>query len=235
MADTGAMLQEAGVSLPSMDMSGVGTWIMIFILAVLGAVLVATLIYFLMMNMRFNKRAILFRKIGNRIIPVAEDKAMFERIGNAGDHWCRTRKLKKYLPRPKIEMGKNTYWFYEREDGEWINFELSDIDDLMRKAGVYFIDEDMRLSRIAISKNLDDRFKKQGFWDKYGNMIVTVVVVLLLTVCLIIVFNKMADLIKMFQSATGTMEHMASAVEMMAKRVGVVENVVNNSTGAMLQ
>ena len=90
----------------------------------------------------------------------------FARIGKAGDYWCKLKKFKKTLPRPRRQVEKNTYWFYEREDGEWVNFTLNDFDDGMKKAGAYFVDEDMRLQRLGIQKNLQERlwiFAKKNF------------------------------------------------------------------------
>jgi hypothetical protein len=226
MADTGAggqvtgFLSDAGITLPSFSWSGVSTWA----LYIIGGILLVTAVIFgvwwIIQYYKWNKKVMLFRKVANRTIPVSTDKAMFERVGQSGDYWLKTKSLKKTLPRPKIEMGVNTYWFYEREDGEWINFELSDIDAQMKQAGAYYVDEDMRLQRLGIQKNLQSRFIKESFWQKYGTTIMLVIFCLLVTVCLVVLFQKMTDNWKQAEITATAIEHMATSVDNMARNIG---------------
>lgn len=224
MADGGAgaqvtgVLGEAGIKIPSF--AGWQNWVLYILIGIVVVVAVIFGIYWLINYLKWNKKVVLFRKVSNRIIPVATDKAMFERVGQSGDYWLKTQKLKKTLPRPKIEMGVNTYWFFEREDGEWINFELADIDAQMKKAGAYYVDEDMRLQRLGIQKNLKDRLIKETFWQKYGTTIMLIIFVLIVTICLVVLFQKMQG---NWASATETakaIEHMAQSVDNMAQRIG---------------
>ena len=106
-------------------------------------------------------------------------------------------------------MAKNEYWYYIREDGEWINFSLQDVDAQMKAAKVYYVEEDMRLQRLGIQKNLEARFKKITFWERYGGMITTGVFLLIITICLVVIFREMKG------AWTGATE-MAGAVKEMA-------------------
>ena len=226
MADTGAgaqvgnLLGEAGISIPKFNSSTIMTWGIYIIGGILLAGGVIFGIYLLMNYLKWNKKITLFRRVANRIIPVSHDKAMFERIGQSGDYWLKTQKLKKTLPRPKIEMGVNTFWYFEREDGEWINFELADIDAQMKKAGAYYVDEDMRLQRLGIQKNLSARLIKETFWQKYGTTIMLIIFVMIVTICLVVLFQKMQGNWTAATSSAQAIEHMAAAVEQMAKNIG---------------
>lgn len=193
MADTTGIGDYIGTKIPSVSASGIGTFLIYLIGGLLLAGLVAFGVYWFIQSLKYNKRLVLFRKIGGKTIPCGEDKGMFARVGQAGDFWCKTKKFKKTLPRPRIETGPNTFWFFERSDGEWINFGLSDLDEQMKKAGAYYVDEDMRLQRLGIQKNLLERFKKVTFWDKYGGMIMNVIFLLIVTICLVILFKSMKD------------------------------------------
>ena len=206
-----------------------GTWLVYFLIAVVIACFLALGVYYLIINLKFNKKVILFCKVAERIIPVAKDKGMVQRIGLACDTGLRTKNFKKILPRPKIEMEKNTYWFYEREDGEWINFSIEDIDKAMKTAKSYYVDEDMRLSRLGIQKNLKDRFDKPGFWEKYGAQIMMVIFFLIVTICLIVIFNKINDLVKALPQLARALESLANSIG--SHKVGMVPV---NSTGGML-
>jgi len=196
----------------------------IFLIVILFCVVITLFFFWLLNYIKFNQKAVLFKRIGNQIIPAFTDKALIERVGLGGDYWFRTKRSKKILPRPKIQMAKNTFWFFERNDGEWINFSLGDIDEQMKTAKAFYVDEDMRLQRLGIQKNLDLRFKKITFWEKYGGMIVTVIYLLIITICLVMLFSKME---KSWNLATD----MASAVRDMAV---VVNNLqVRSTSGAI--
>lgn len=207
MAD---LLADAGFVAPSFG--DVGQWALYFLGACVFACFIAMGVYFYIINLKFNKKIILFKKVSGKVIPVAKDKGMLERIGLAGDNWLRVKNFKKILPRPKIEMEKNTYWYFEREDGEWINFCLDDMDAVMKTAKAYYVDEDMRLQRLGIQRNLKDRFEKSSFWDKYGNMIMGILFMMIVTICLIVIFNKINDLVKALPQLAHALESLANAI-----------------------
>lgn len=162
----------------------------------------------------------LFQKIGNQVIPTATDMAKKDRISTSGDFWLICKKAKKILPIPTIQMGKRVYWFFEREDGEWINFALKDFDKEMKEAGIYYVHEDMRLQRLGIQKNLKNRFDKLKFWDKYGNAILSILYIMIIAVCLIVLFQKISGLFEQLTQTSTAIENMARAVENMGRKVG---------------
>lgn len=206
--------------IPSVSLSDIGRISIWIIGAILFLAAAGFFTYWLILKLKYNKKIILFRKVGNKIVPVMIDKGMFERVGTAGDYWCRTKRMKKILPRPVIQMGKNEFWFYEREDGEWINIGLKDFDADMKKAGVYYVDEDMRLQRLGIQKNLRERFQKVTFWQKYGGLIMNVIFVLVMTVCLVVLFREMKGNWAAATSMATAVRDMAQQVENMYRRVG---------------
>ena len=117
-------------------------------------------------------------------------------------------------------MRRNEYWFYEREDGEWINFQLADFDEEMKTAGCYFVDEDMRLQRLGIHKNLRDRLQKVTFWQKYGGMIMSIAFILVVTICFVVLFNKMYNMYHNAGIMATEVKTMAQAVHNLATHQG---------------
>lgn len=183
-------IKESGL-LP--NLSGSTIWTIMFWVAIV--VVVASLIcvgvYFLIQYLRFNKTIKLFTLVGRKPQLLITSKAKEERLGLAGDFWWKTKKG-KILPRGRIQMAKNEYWYYQKEDGEWVNFGLDDIDEQLKKAGAKLKDEDMSFSRIGIQRNLKDRLQAQSWWDKHGQAIMTIIFVIILSVMLIMVMQKMA-------------------------------------------
>lgn len=210
MVDTNEMIQMAGFEMPKLD--GVGNVIMVIIGAIILISLVGGLIILYFVNKRYNKRVVLFKKVNGQITPFDEDKGFFEKLGLAGDYWFRLKKYKKILVRPKIEIAKNTYWYYEREDGEWENFRLKDFDKIFKDAGIEYIDEDMRLQRLGIEKNLRENFKKMSFWEQWGGTILSIGFILIVTICLVVLFQKLGDLTNAMGAMSGSVQGMAEKV-----------------------
>jgi len=213
MPDLTQTLSKAGMDLPNFQFSGMGDLLLYIVAGLLVAICIGIGAYFIFQEMKFNKKIVLFKKISGKIIPVARFKGMFERLGKAGDYWIKTRGLKKILPRPKLEISKNVYWYFEREDGEWINFDLEDIDERFRKAKIKYLDEDMRLQRIGIQRNLKERYDQATFWQKYGGMIMSAMFILIITICLVIIFNKINDLVKALPVLARALESVANAMK----------------------
>lgn len=178
---------------------------------ILLAILVCGIVWWAMDRKKYNKLIKLHRKINGKVTFVANYRACFEKLGLAGDMWCRVKGI-KIISRPKIEYGQNVFLMFEREDGEWINFGIEDIDSKMKKANVFYLDEDMRLHRIGIQKNLQDRLQKASFWEKYGAWIGLAVFMLLITICLIVLFNKLTEVATALSSTANSVGQMANAM-----------------------
>jgi hypothetical protein len=190
----------------SMSGSGlmkIGLWILGSILV--SAVIIGGIIV-LMMWLKYNKKAVIFQKVGNKIVPTVYSKACFEKIGRAGDRMFFIKTLKRYTKDASIQMGKNTYWFFEREDGELINFCLEDFDEIMKKAGAFYTDFDMRMARLGIEKNLAERHLNKSFWDKYGAMLMNILAFLVIVVCLVIFFWQLDKVMKSLNGLIGVMD-----------------------------
>jgi hypothetical protein len=203
------------------DLGTIGSvmlWIFISILVV-GAV--GGIIIFFYLRKSYKLKIWVFGRVGGLPMLKIIDKGKLMSFGMAGDKLLKLQKLKKYLPPPRIQMGKDIYWFYEREDGEYINFSLDDIDELQKKAGAYYVDTDMRMQRLGIEKNLRERMTKQGFLEKYGSAIAGVIFVIMVTISLVVLFSKLTDVATALDTAGGNVGAMASAVEQFySARVG---------------
>ena len=137
MAD---ILESAKGILPDISMAQVGTfafWAMIFVLFLIivgGAV--GWWVYSYIQKKKFNKNLIVWQDVDGHPKIVKRDKACENKIGTGGDTVFYAKKEKKILPRPNKQTGDNTYWYYIRADGTWINIGLEDIDLSMRKAKI---------------------------------------------------------------------------------------------------
>jgi uncharacterized membrane protein len=222
MADSSLMgvVQQTGITNIFGGFGAIGSYwqyIVVAIVTIIGITIGLT--YFLNV-LNYSKTFKLFEKIKGKVYQTGFEKAKFERVGIAGDYWARTQKSKKVLPKPRITSGKNTYNYYIREDGEWINFGLEDIDEKMHEAKVYYVDEDIRLQRLGIQKNLETRFKKEKFWDKYGNVIMMIIFAVIITICLVVLFQKLILVSDGLKQTASAMTKLADAMLQTSTRIG---------------
>lgn len=210
-----------GIGLGGFNIGTIGTvfiWIFVIIFIV---GIIAGICIWLYTRKLYSQEIWVFGKVGGVPMLKYMDKGRLMPFGMAGDRLLRLKKSKKFLPPPRIQMGKKIWWFYEREDGEFINFSLEDLDDRQKKAGAYYVDTDMRMQRLGIEKNLRERMEKKGFFEKYGQTIAGVIFVIMVTVSLVVLFSKLKDVAVSMDGMASSVNGMANAVQQFyTERVG---------------
>jgi len=192
------------------------------------------LVYWRSVKKAFWIRIHVFRLIGNIPTRVAIYSAKEVPFGMAGDKLWKVApigmmqmfKAIKWLPVGKIQTAPKEFWYYIREDGEWINFSLDDLNDIQRKAGVRFVQEDMRLQRLATERLLEQRLMKKTFWEQWGSTIMLIILFLVMAICMVIMFYQFGKLLDKFVQVEGTQLETA---RILYKVFG--ENYATNFTG----
>jgi len=178
---------------------GIGTIGNLLILLLIGF-LIAGLMGFLIWKWWDKKmykiRIPLYSLIGNKPTRIGTYKAKPISMGMAGDKLWFVRGAKKYIPPATIQTASNEFWHWIREDGEWINFSMDNLDEKMKKAGIRFIQEDMRLQRLATDRLLEQRLLNKGFWEKWGVVIGYVIFFLVITVSMIVIFYQYSGVVE---------------------------------------
>jgi len=211
--------------LGSMPIGTIGLALLVFFLAILIVGLIGVGLFYYIQRKQLKYTIPLYKMIGARPIKIATFKAKDFKIGMAGDKLWYVPKAKKYISCGTIQTAPNEYPHFEREDGEWINFGLGDIDEQMKKAGVKYVHTDMRSQRIAISNLLEQRFKgKQGFWDKYGNIIAQAIFYMVVSICMVIIFYQWSGIV---ESTAGLLDRIISYEDMKCPATqGVVPAII---------
>ena len=177
----------------------------IFGVIILVGLLVGYGIYLLIEMKKYYIVIELYRRIDGQNKLVAKLRAKNYKIGKAGDYLWYIKKLKKYIAPGELQSGPNVYKYFERADGELINFQIGDIDEQFRKAGVKYIHHDMRAQRIAISKSLSAELQSLSFWDKYGATITFIIEILIFGVAVVIIFYQFSEVIATMDQVMGSM------------------------------
>lgn len=168
--------------------AGIITWIIIIVVLIAICVVIAII---LLRLMKYRYKIIIFEKIGSRWEQSGKDKGMTLKYGLMGDPVLYLRKRKKYLPFPELQTGRKTYWWAIREDGEWVNIQLEDIDMAMKEAKAKFLHPEMRYARTALIRNIKERYDKPNFMEKYGMIIFNIAGFIILGLLMYFVADKL--------------------------------------------
>ena len=221
--------------------AGMGTYGSIALIVAIAVVIlggIAFLVYWRSVKKAFWINIHVFRLIGNIPTRVAIYSAREVAFGMAGDKLWKVApsgmfkfKAIKWLPCGKIQTAPREFWYYIREDGEWINFSLEDLNDIQKKAGVRFVQEDMRLQRLATERLLEQRLMKKTFWEQWGATIMLVILFLVMAICMVIMFYQFGKLLDKFTAVEGTQLETA---RILYKTFGdtYINNALNSTGGS---
>jgi len=192
--ELGDLLGGIGINTGGIDVAGTATGafhtITIGIIVILFLFIAFLIVFFVARMFKFNKKIVIFEKVGNNWQQTGKDRAQELKYGTAGDTVFFLQKKKKYLPRPELQTGKRIYWFAIREDGEWINVSLGDIDLQMKEMKAKFLHPEMRYARTALIRNLKDRYDKPKFMEKYGVMMINLAAIIIILVFFWLIVDK---------------------------------------------
>jgi hypothetical protein len=180
-----------------------GDALLLFFLGIVIVGLIGWLIYWYISKRQYFIKIPLFRLVGNVPTRVETYLARKFPIGKAGDCLWYAKGIKKFLAPATIQSAPDEFWHWEREDGEWINFAMADLDKHQKQAGIRYIHQDMRSQRIATANLLEQRLINKSFWDKYKDLIVQLVFYIITTLMLVVIFWQWSNMVdKMSSIAT---------------------------------
>jgi hypothetical protein len=202
-------MEILGATMPNISFGsggGLGSINWVLILVVFCCFLIgAVVIYLVVMNRQYNKKIILFENIsGQGYQLIARDRARLVKVGDGGEEILFLKKMKVYRTAYGRKMGKNTYWFAKGQDGYWYNIVLGNLDTKMGALDVNPIDRDMRYMHVAIRKNIQERYRKANFMEKYGAIMMNGIFLLIMLVGIWILLSKMGDISKSTNMAVET-------------------------------
>lgn len=138
---------------------------------------------------------------GTRYVKTGVDRAKIVRVGDGGEEilWLKGRKC--YRTAYGRKMGKNLIWFAIGQDGYWYNFTLGDLDAKQGELDIEPVDRDMRYMHVAIRKNIQDRYRKMKFMEKYGSILMNGIFLIIMIFGLWFCIDKMGDVASTYNAA----------------------------------
>lgn len=186
-------------------LGSLGTILLVFFIVVLIIGGVGLLIYMKSVKKKYWIVIKVSRLIGGVPQEVATYSAREVAFGMAGDKLWKVApagmmkfKTIKWLPVGKLQSAPRVFKYWIRSDGEWINYIDDNIDEISRKMGVRFTQEDMRLQRLATERLLEQRLMNKTFWEKWGTTVMMIIVFLVIAVCMVVIFYQFSKIIDKF-------------------------------------
>ena len=177
----------------------------------------------------YSKTVINFENISGAGYSIAnKDVARLVKVGDGGEEILYLKRAKEYRTAYGKKMGKNQYWFAKGQDGYFYNIVLGDLDAKMGMLDIEPIDRDMRYMHVAIRKNIQDRYKKVRFMDKYGSWIMGGLMMIIFFIGMGFMLDQIGNLIG---ETTSAMSSIADAVESMKSIAAHLDTVCSGGTG----
>ena len=204
---------------------GIITWLIISIVII---IIIGVATYFIVRRLKFKNKIVIFENINSQFQPTRTDWAMEVKLSTGGDTIFYLRKHKKYIPNPTIQTGARTFWYFIREDDEWINFGPGDYNKDAKKLGARMLDKEMRYARTQVQRGLKDRYDKPGFWKQYGLLVLSIVYITVIAVMFWLMLGKFVELAGTLDGVT---KSVAELVDNSAKILGGMDNILSGGSG----
>lgn len=155
----------------------------------------------------------------------SKDRARLIKTGDGGEELMWLKKRKAYRTAYGRKMGPNVYWFAKGQDGYFYNVLLGDLDAKMGMLDIEPVDRDMRYMHVAIRKNIDKRYDKVSWLDKYGTYLATGFFMIIMIIGIWFLLSQMAEI------SSGVAASIKTAQEVMVESKSVIASLDNICTG----
>ena len=170
---------------------------------------------------KYNKKIISNSIIHGYFYPTYKDIAKSVKLGSGGFEVLYLKKLKSWKLAHGARSGINEYTFYILPDGYWFPGQIS--------AKVYYIDKfkgmlpvittnpTMRSQYTSLEKQIDSLHgHKQGFWDKYGNWIMSGTFIAIIGIFCWLSFREISQFLGAGSALADRMTALADAMNKLA-------------------
>lgn len=203
-----SFISDLGVNLPTIGGGGGGGFGASMTYMLIGIIILGVLgifCYIYLDNKKYKYKIEIFENLGGtRYVKTGVDRAKVVKLGDGGEEILFLKKRKMFRNAYGRKMGHNLLWFAIGQDGYWYNITLGDLDAKQGMLDIEPIDRDMRYMHVAIRKNIQERYKKHNFLEKYGMMLMGGVFLIIMLIGLWFLLGQMAEQTNSLTAATQT-------------------------------
>lgn len=220
------VLSNVGVDLSgatSLSFFGIFQGFVIFILA---AILIGIATYIYINKKTYNRKIDIFEEVNGQAIPTGTDVAMEITLPFTSVRAFYLKNRKIFLPRGSIQTGKDHFWYFIRDDGEWVNIGLSNLNSEMKKLNIKYDHTDMRMANASLKKLIEKNYKKTNWLKEYAPYIGFAIIIIMLGIAGYLVIGESA---KATAGVAQTAEKLADIAESVNQMVKNVDSLTSNS------
>ncbi len=175
---------------------------------------------------QYNKKIHIFSEINGATCPYGDDVAKEIILPNTSIRAFLLKKGGLFLPRPSIQVGKDHYWYFIRDDGEWINVGLGNLNKELTELGIKYNHTDMRMQNASLKKLIEKNYKGVQWLKEYAPFIAIGILLVLLGIG---GFLYMYGANKTVAGLDTAIIHMGELAETIGKMLSSVDNIRSGS------
>ena len=161
--------------------------------------------------------------------PTFVDQAKQIKIGAGGFQILELKKLKTWKFGMGARSGVNTYSFYIMPDGYWYGGQVSANLQYIDKQGgllpVITTSQNMRAQNSGLEKQINELTQgKQGFWDKYGFIMMNIAYILIMGVFVWLSFREVSKFLGAGTALADTMNQLADSMAKLAVNLNTAQS-----------
>lgn len=227
----GEVISNAGIDLGGIG-GGAGMGGLILNLFIGGAffviisLMVGAFVIYRYNKKQYNNHIHKFTEISGEVAPAGDDVAKEIILPNTSIRAFLLKKSGFFLPRPSKQTGKNHYWYFIRDDGEWMNVGLGNINKELKELKLKYDHTDMRMQNASLKKLIEKNYKGQKWLEKYAPYIAIAILILLLGVG---GFLFMYGTNKTVAGLNNAVAEMANVLESIEQLLSSAENIYSSS------
>lgn len=196
------------------------------IIFVLLCLVAGAITYWYLSKKSWNKQIVKVKEVNGITRRVGIERAKEITLPGTSVRAFYLKESKFYIPRPSIETGMNEFWYFIRQDGEWVNVGLANINDEMKSLGLKYDHSDMRMANAALKRLVDKSYKKSNWLKEYAPYIGFAVIIIMVAIGGYMVIGESA---KIVSSTNGNVEALERITETMNGILSNLNNIASSS------
>jgi hypothetical protein len=176
----------------NINLSGIGSGVKILGIFLLIAIVIGIVLFIVLNRKQYTKNIKVFMEVNGFTRQTMATKAKEFVIPGTN---IRVFKLKSGLiiPRPTILTATNEYWFFVRNDNEWINFSITNMNKELKEMKIQYDHTDMRYASNSLRKLMKDDYNKGDWLKQWGPYIAFGILIVLLCIGFYFIAVKLGD------------------------------------------
>jgi len=185
-------LGDLGVDVSGISNGGFFGAVSSLVLILILAGIAGLVFYFILQKKSWNKRIYLFKEINGGTWPAGVEKAKEVTMPRTSLKAFYLKKSGVFLPRPSLETGNNNYWYFIRNDGQFVNMRPENVNTKLRELGLLIDHSDMRMANAFLKKMVEKNYRKRNVLKEWAPVIAVGILIIGLGLSSLLVLSPLS-------------------------------------------